>query len=329
MNDQRGSWELPAMLSYIRSWLRALPWIVGGSVLVGGAVGIWQIFQPEEYLCEVEFVPPSLEHLAFHPPRFVPAEPMDMERFYSYLQSPALWGEVADSFQLFRHYGIDHISNPRRRQRALEAELRERISYRITKNSTLYLSVLDQDPEYAYKIATFVLDKVRMQIEKFTQESRVKSMAFSDDTIIAKKLDEIQEKLIPLRQKYDLLTFLSTGTVRWNLNPASREVISHSAAEALSRYDELLVLDREQSALTEIKARLRAHLTERAYYFSLYNEKLWLILPPLRPIAPTYPRPLRWGVITGAITFILLSVANLYRHQLRRLRALYTLQQVS
>lgn len=306
-----------------------LPWIIGGSLLTGIAVGVWQMFQPEEYLCEVEFVPPSLEHLAFHPPRFVPAEPADMERFYSYLQSPALWGAVVDSFKLLNHYGLDHITDPRRRQRALDSEMRQRITYRITKNSTLYLSVLDQDPEYAYKITAFVLDKVRNQVENFTQESRIKSMAFSDDTLIMRKFVEIQEKLIPLRQKYDLLTFLSTGTARWNLNPASREVISHSAAEALSRYDELLVLDREQLALTEIKARLRAYLTERAYYFSLYNDKLWLILPPFRPVAPAYPRPLRWGVITGAITFILLSVANLYRHQLRRLRALHTLQQVS
>lgn len=295
---------------------------------MGIAVGIWQALQPEEYLCEVEFVPPSLEHLAFHPPRFVPAEPTDMERFYSYLQSPALWGAVVDSFKLMERYGLAHITDPRRRQRALDAELRQRMTYRITKNSTLYFSVLDEDPEYAYKIAAFVLDKVKAQIDLFTRESQLNEMAFSEDSLIAERIAKIQEKLVPLRKKYDLLTFLTTGTARWNITPASREVTSQSAAEALGRFDELVVLDREQTMLTELKSRLKTFLTERAYYFSLYHDKLWLILPPARPLAPTYPRPLRWGLIAGGLTFILLSVFNLYRHQIHRLHMLSAIQQV-
>lgn len=329
MHSEKALWELPAVLSHTRAWLRALPWIVGGSLLVGIAVGVWQAFQPDEYLCEVEFVPPSLEHLAFHPPRFVPAEPTDMERFYSYLQSPALWAAVVDSFKLLKHYGIDHITEPRRRQRALDAELRQRMTYRITKNSTLYFSVLDQDPEYAYKIAVFVLNKVREQIELFTQEHRLKTMAFSDDSLMTGKIAQIQERLSPMRKKYDILTFLSTGTARWNLLPTSRESASEPVREALSHFDELVVLDREQAALTEIKSQVRMFLAERLYYLSLYNEKVWLILPPMRPNAPAYPRPLRWGVISGGLTFILLSLLSLYRHQLHRLRMMHLLQQAS
>ncbi|MCS6895510.1 MAG: hypothetical protein NZZ60_05100 [Bacteroidia bacterium] len=306
----------PGVLPYWQAWRRSLFWIIGSTVIVSAGVGVWQALQQKEYLCEVEFVPPSLEFLSAYPPRLVPAEPADMERFYSYLQSPALWQAVVDSFHLIEHYGIsstDYISL----QRKLQAELAWRTKSRITKNSSLYFYVTDPDPDYAYKICRFILDKVREQVNIFTQENKLKLFNTPEDSLIDKKIHEITSRLSYLRKTYNIITIIHTDAGRVNLG-IGRDNIK---PEAMSYYDEAIALEKELYHWIDLKSKLRAYKAERSQFLSIHSEKLWLIIPPARPLLPTYPRPLRWMIISAVVTFSLLSAMSIYASHMRLLRS--------
>ncbi|MCS7152531.1 MAG: hypothetical protein NZ989_01150 [Bacteroidia bacterium] len=325
MLKNRLVWLPPGAFSYVQAWFRSLPWILGGTLLVGTGVGIWQLLEPNEYLCEVEFVPPSTKYLSAHPPQLVPGETEDLEHFYSYLISPALLKSVVDSFNLVEHYGLSHISNPTRRLKVLQRELDRRISCRITKYSTLYFSVLDRDPEYAVRISRFILDKIRKELDVFTQESKVKVGKLEEEVNVEAKIEEVKARLAQLRKDYGIIIAMDTraGHINLDINRNS------TWPEAIGKFDEVMVLERELAYLTDLKMKFMNYRIERLHYLSLYKDKLWLILPPERPKTPAYPRPLRWSVVSALLSFIVFSMISLYLHHMRRLSEAEILEKVS
>ncbi|MEN3041310.1 MAG: hypothetical protein ABDH66_07220 [Bacteroidia bacterium] len=312
-------WLPPGILPYWQAWRKSALWILGGTAAVTLIVGLWQSLQQNEYMCEVEFVPPSLEFLSASPPRLMPAEAADMERFYSYLQSPALWQAVIDSFNLIKHYGLEE-EEPIILQRKLTFELKRRTHYRITKNSSLYFYVIDSDPKYAYDICRFILNKVQEQIKIFTQEDKLSLSATREDSIISQRIHELTDRLSHLRKMHNIITMIHTDAGRVNLGIGSEK----AKPEALAHYDEAIALEKELYHWIELRSKLNTYRAERAQFYSIYSEKLWLILPPMLPKVPAYPRPLRWMVISGVVTFTLLSALSLYLTHIKLLRSKQT-----
>ncbi|MCS7296649.1 MAG: hypothetical protein RMK19_04050 [Bacteroidia bacterium] len=313
MWDKLSLWLPPLLHPYLRSWLTSWKWIIGGTLGVSLAVGLWQFLQPKEYRCEVEFVPPSLERLSYLPPMLAPATPTDMERFFSYLQSSALWSAVIDSFRLAEHYKLNHIADSTRLLRALAAELKSRTSFRITRNSTLHFSILDQDPMYAYRMALFVLDKIREQIEFFTKDRSISVQVTEAEMLLDKEIEGINRKLSALRRSYGIVTLMQTDAGRLNLSFRDSRT-----PEALSHYDEVASLERTLAHLIELKSKLTSYRLERAHHFLIYRDKLWVIQPPTPPKIPAYPRPSLWIALSATVTFLLLSLLSFYLHYLKK-----------
>ncbi|MCX8112475.1 MAG: hypothetical protein N3E49_04670 [Bacteroidia bacterium] len=330
MQREKLLWIPAHLLLYVKVWRQSLPWIIGFTLLVATIVGIWQYLQPNQYLCEVEFVPPSTFHLSTHPPQVVPGSTIDLERFYTYLQSPVLWGAVVDSFRLIEHYNLAKIKDPLKLEKALRRELSRRSSYRITNNSTLYLSFLDENPDYAYRIVNFILDKIKEELDVFTHESKIKQgVLLEEEVAVDKRLREVQEQLAALRRMYKYLPVLESNTGRINLAPQGLLYRDEMLTEYLAHYDEMITLERELHNLTQLKIRFSNYRTERSYYLSIYKEKLWLIVRPTRPTAPAYPRPLRWIVLSGLFAFTLSSLLVIYLYHMRRLSEKELFEKVS
>lgn len=293
-----------------RAWIRSLWWTGGASLLIGAVVGIWRDLLPPLYVCETEFVPPSLFHISAHPPQIVPASSEDMERFHSYLRSPSLWQAMADSLRLVEHYELSRIQSPAKREKALWKILRNSISVRITRNATLFLSVTDRDPRYAYLMVQFLMDRIRQEISKLSGEKIALTNPTPQEREAEERIQSISERLSYLRKRYGILTgFHTTGL------PLRADFIRIAQSpEALAHYDEVLSLELDLAYWTEMKAHFRRRRMERAHILAARPDKLWLLTYPSLPTLPRNRYPLLWGFLSGLLTFTLLSMLSLYVH---------------
>lgn len=299
--------------SYVRAWLRSLPFLLGGSIAIGGIVAIWQFLLPDEYLCRAEFVPPLLEELnAFPYPRVVPGNPADLERTLSYLQSGTFMGELVAKFDLIKHYGIQNTQDPKEIERKIASILKRKISSRITKNSTILFEVYDEDPQYAYNMVVFALNKVKEQVSFYDRNLMAYKEAYKQEKEIERLIDSLQKRLKYLRTKYGIVTNtdIATGSIR---------VVYESLLknpEALAYYDEVIYLESTIRNLIGQASELRRRRMDRELFYKSGIDPLWIIDQPGLPTTPA--RPKRFLIIALALvsSFCLGSLIVFYAYHL-------------
>ncbi|MEN3039965.1 MAG: hypothetical protein ABDH66_00285, partial [Bacteroidia bacterium] len=205
----------------------------------------------------------------------------DLERTYSYLHSFSLKQELIDSFNLYKHYGLDKISNPRRRAKKLDGILKDNIQISITKNATIAIRVYDSSPDFAYQVASFLKDKV----EKFCKDAIGMEKALSekvrqiDDLLIEMRV--LEEKLAAIRTEYRIVT----SGVHQNAS------VFIPTKEAFAQYDKVLSMENRLVQLQETYANLLEEKGRREDFLRTYSSPIFIIQPPYKPSYPIGPEP--------------------------------------
>lgn len=294
------------------------------SILAGGLATFWQYSIRDEYLCQVEFVPPHMDELGtYYPfPRVAPGKPSDLERMQSYLQSPTLLQQVVDSFRLIAHYRLDHITDPKVLSRALSGALEQHIVSRITRNSTILLEVYDEDPSYAYRIASYLLQSAKNHVNFYIRREESLQELRRQQAMLDTQIDSFLKRIQFLRTTYKIVGSpdLETGNFQVPYQMLLRN------PEALAHYDELMSLEVQLRRLSHLRIELQKLRIDREYFLNSYPELVWEITRPAQPTVPARPRRLRWIVLSIGITFITSSLLILYAYHLGLLQATLSTQ---
>lgn len=299
--------------SYIRAWLRSLPFLVGGSILIGGLMALWQFLLPDEYLCRAEFVPPLLEDLnAFPYPRITPGEAADLERTLSYLQSGTFMGELVAKFDLIKHYGLQNTQDPKEIERKITSILKRKVSSRITRNSTIIFEVYDEDPQYAHDMVVFALEKVKNEISVYNRNPIAYEESYKQEKEIEIMIDSLQKRLKYLRTKYGIVTNVdvATGSIRVVYESLFKN------PEALAYYDEVIYLESTIRNLIGQVSELRRRRMDRELFYKSGLDPLWIIDKPGLPTTPARPKRFLIIILTLLSSFSIGSVIVLYAHYL-------------
>lgn len=289
-----------------RTWY----WVVGAGLLLGGITAVWQYSLPDEYLCEVELVPPHLEGLISS--ALTPAAPEDLEKFLSYLQSSTLQASLVDSFKLVKHYGLEKIQNPRARSRKLQALLEDKIRSSITRNSTIRISVYDEDPEIAHQIALFLLESVKKSVNFYLRREESITELRHQLSHIEVQISQLKDTLSNLRKKYRIVT--APDVESGNFQAPYAQLLRDP--EAIAHYDEVLQKEFMLKRLTQLRVDILGGIFYRERFLNTYPEVVWVIVEPRLPTLPERPKRLRWIVLAtfvglGGAVFLILYAYKL------------------
>jgi len=251
-------------------------------------MAIWQYFLPDEYLCEVEFVPPNIAALTG--PSVMPGGPADLEKILSLLQSPTLQDSLVDSFKLVKHYRLEKIQNPKTRTRRLKALLKDKIHTTITRNATLRIEVYDEDSTMAYQIARFMLESVKKAVNFYLRHEE-SILAFKEDlSEIENQIALLQDTLSILRRKYRIVIVpdIESGTFQAPYAQLVRD------PEAMAHYDEVFQKEFMFKRLIQMRVDILGTILGRERFLKIYPEVVWVIVEPRVPNLPERPKRLRW-----------------------------------
>ncbi|MCX7605920.1 MAG: hypothetical protein N2170_01475 [Bacteroidia bacterium] len=291
---------------YLRVALRHWKGIVVSSLGATLVISLWLFSRPDEYVSETEFVPPDLSTASplLREAALVPGTASDLERVYSYLNSFALRQALIDSFNLYTYYHLDRESSPRKRAQALNAILNRVLDVRITRNSTILLSVRDTSPDHAYAMTAFLVRQVErfckgiIRMDESLQETENQLQKLSAE------IRSLEESLSSLRVKYRIFT---SGE---NRNGA----ISLGGPEALAHYDKVLSQETRLIRLQEAYARLLEEKIRREDFLKVYPQVIFIIQPPYKPIFTSGLSRWLLFLITLVGSFILSCILFLYAY---------------
>jgi len=288
-------------------------------------MAIWQYSLPDEYLCEVELVPPHLEELTNPTPAVTPAAPEDLEKFLSLLQSSTLQARLVDSFKLVKHYRLEKIQNPKTRTRRLEALLKDKIHTTITRNSTLRIEVYDEDPTMAYQIARFMLESVKKAANFYLRREESITELKQQLGEVEEQIAQLQDTLSILRRKYRIVTVpdVESGTFQAPYTQLVRD------PQAMAHYDEVLQKEFMLKRLTQLRVDVLGAILWRERFLNTYPEVVWVIVEPYRPNLPERPKRLPWIALATLVGLGGAFFLILYAYRLGLLQSFPTPEKVS
>ncbi|MCS7189233.1 MAG: hypothetical protein RMJ66_05555 [Bacteroidia bacterium] len=277
--------------------------IIGASTLITLIISIRILSQPKLYETHAEFIPPDLSMASplLKNAALVPGTTSDLERVYSYLNSSIIKEALIDSFNLYDHYGFERKSSYRKK---VEEILEENIVVRITRNSTILIYVRDASPEYAYKIASFLLRKseefckniIRMKESLEETERQIKALL--------SEMQNLEESLSMLRVKYRIITTEPEKNYRLNLTDTA----------ALAHYDKVLSQETRLRRLQEAYASLLEEKYRRENFLRVHPHSIFIVQPPYVPL---FPKGINKGLLIlliGIGSMVLIFILILYAH---------------
>ncbi|MCX7652140.1 MAG: hypothetical protein N2200_04665 [Bacteroidia bacterium] len=263
---------------------------------------------PDIYMCEMEFVPPdfSVASPLLKNAALVPGSASDLERTYGYLHSFSLRQELIDSFNLYEHYGLQRISNPRRRAQRLEDILRDNIRISITKNATIAIRIYDASPDFSYKVALFLKNKVELFCREVIGMDKALSEKVRQLQELMQEIRTLEEKLSAIRVEYQIITF---GEHRGS-------TVSIPTKAGFAQYDKLLSMESRLVKLQETYADLLEEKGRREDLVRIYSTPIFIIQPPYKPSYPVGHNPFIITAVALVSSLIVSTILITYAHHL-------------
>ncbi len=194
----------------------------------------------------------------------------DIDRLLSIAESEALYQFLIDSFDLYNHYDVDR-SNPKSAY-YLRLELKDNYKVLKTKLGAVQLSVEDEDPTIASKMANAArrkIDELSQSVMKKSQFSTLESME-NGISLQEKLLHEISDSLKFYREKYNVINTRSQGEVFSKMITSSKSKYQKYLAY-LDQYKKIGKRDSIKHYTVKTEASLKA-LEALQGEFLIFNE---------------------------------------------------------
>lgn len=161
-------------------------------------------------------------------------EDEEAEKALQILQSSDLIGRLVRNFNLMKHYGIDP-SKESHPQTALDYKIKENISFERTRYLSINITVLDEDPDMAAKIANGIAalyDTVKTEIQK--------QVAVPALQIVERALKEKQAKIQSLKDQLRGLGEKGVTNYEEQSRALAEEIYKAQGSGNMGRMKELL-----------------------------------------------------------------------------------------
>ncbi len=140
-------------------------------------------------------------------------ESEDIDRLFSLARSSELRAKIIAHFSLYDHYKIDPES--KYSDFKVQKKLEQAFTVEKTKYDALRLSIEDTNPILSRDMTNFARDNINAKAQELIKDSQSKLLKTAEANISLKdrKIDELNEKLDSLRNKYSIYDTKSQGEV--------------------------------------------------------------------------------------------------------------------
>ncbi|RME97229.1 MAG: hypothetical protein D6772_10705, partial [Bacteroidetes bacterium] len=200
-------YHLLEVLRRLYQWRKLL---LAGVLLAGVGSAIIALLLPEYYTASTVFLAaspdratPELLYGETYAPQLYGNEE-DMDRLLTIAESDDLVTFLIDSFDLATHYDIDATS-PRGRH-SLAKHLRGLYETTKTKRDAIQLSIEDQNPELAARMANAAREQINMLAQRLIKATQARTIATFEQDIVIKEqqLKVLTDTLEDLRRRYGI-----------------------------------------------------------------------------------------------------------------------------
>ncbi len=203
-SNQEFNFSFRDILIFLYQWRKHLI-IISVIAIIASSIFTAPMFMTPQFQSEVEFYPTTINSignafftefnqreadvLAF-------GEEEEAENALQLLQSSSVQNRIVRNFNLMEHYGIDPEKEDKP-QTKLGKMMGNNFSYSRTKGLSVKISVLDEDPVFAAKVANgiaLIYDTVKTEIQ---QQVAKEALAIVEEeyTEKRKEVQEIRERL--------------------------------------------------------------------------------------------------------------------------------------
>lgn len=137
----------------------------------------------------------------------------DLDRLFTIASSYELIHFIIDSFDLYKHYGID--STDAKASFKVREKFLENYQSIKTKYRALQLSIEDKDPAMAATMVNAARNKIEDIAQKIVKEGQRKLLANYEANMIKKQLrnDSLSAKMVEAKAKYNILELGSQAEI--------------------------------------------------------------------------------------------------------------------
>ena len=250
----------------------------------------------------------------------------DLERMIQILESDEIRKRVIKKFDLLNHYKIDSTKQFFRDK--LHKMFAKATSFKVTKFSSISISVLDRDPQIAADIANEIvslIDTVINNMQQSIAKQGYQSLIKERDFIVGKI--KIMEDSIDKIRAFGITHYESQSEVLNEQWAVAKIANNHSAALAIekklaiiSKYGGLYVSVREQ--LIYIRGNLN-HINKKINEHKLTAEEQlehkFIINSAVPALKKSYP--IRWLIVltTACVSALMMIVLIVLKEQIKQI----------
>ncbi|MFZ1704124.1 MAG: hypothetical protein WAT79_07235 [Saprospiraceae bacterium] len=141
----------------------------------------------------------------------------DLDRLFTIALSFELSQFLIDSFDLYKHYGIN--KDDTKASFKVREKLQKNFQTMKTKYRALHLSIEDKSPEKAAAMVNAARDKIGMMAQKIVKESQLKLIKNFESNLTNKQVrnDTLASQILFAKTKYNILDIRSQGEIYTSL----------------------------------------------------------------------------------------------------------------
>lgn len=273
-----------------------------------------------EYKAIASFVPPefssiqSIDYSANDHSRIEMGSIEDVDRCVEILNSGAAIDYVGKEYNLPYHYEIVDEKQNNVHLSDYPHIFQDKIETKFTENTTVSITVYDEDPKMAANIANSLLTYVDSIIEKLSnrtiglQKSKEKYLSLEKDILLTR------DSLANIRQKYHIYNL-----IRVDASVLNKLTDNFSNKEAYHKhYDKLTVLNRKLDYLLERYGFAKAEYYKRKEHLETYPHLMLKISEAHEPGVHFRPKRRTIFAITVVVAFIFASILAVFAENFKK-----------
>lgn len=256
---------------------------------------------PREYRASAAFIPPNLREVQSFRGRtggpgsyagLGTAGPQDLEQMLMLLVADTTRRRMQETFRLKEHYRIksDGIAGAK----SLDKKYDKKVSIVVGSNSTIEITVFDEDPAVATRMANYLLAWADTLLENLARRRSVLASLQLTEQFLTNRRQVLLDSLAWIRTSYGLfdLKYISDAAA----TVATQRLLTR---QSLPYYDRLLVLEQE---LGSTNSQLLNTQTTRLLLEESIRDFPTLLVQKSPAVTPLYPaRPRRLFIISGVM----------------------------